>query len=49
MVRVSGIEPDAQPWEGCILATIRYPHIYEARNGPAPDLKILKERWHHGQ
>ena len=25
LVRVSGIEPDSQPWEGYILATIRYP------------------------
>jgi hypothetical protein len=25
MVRVLGIEPSAQPWEGYILATIRYP------------------------
>ena len=25
MERVTGIEPVSQPWEGCIIATIRYP------------------------
>lgn len=27
LVRVQRIELCAQPWEGCILATIRYPHV----------------------
>lgn len=26
LVRVLGIEPSSRPWEGRILATIRYPH-----------------------
>ncbi len=26
MVRILGVEPSAQPWEGYILAAIRYPH-----------------------
>lgn len=27
LVRVERIELSSQPWEGCILTTIRYPHL----------------------
>ena len=26
LVRVAGVEPASQPWEGCIIAAIRHPH-----------------------
>lgn len=29
MVRVEGVEPSSQPWEGYIMAVIRHPLIIE--------------------
>lgn len=29
MERVTGIEPVSQAWEACIIATIRYPLVFE--------------------
>ncbi len=44
MVRILGIEPSSQPWEGCILTTIRYPQLIDGadkRNRTA-DLRFTK-------
>ena len=27
MERAKGVEPSSQPWQGCIIAAIRRPHI----------------------
>lgn len=36
MVRVPGVEPGSQPWEGHIIAAIRYPHFFKFGRRPAP-------------
>lgn len=43
LVRVLGIEPSAQPWEGYILTTIRYP-LMEPPIGFEPMTPALRKR-----
>ena len=37
VVRVLGVEPSAQPWEGYILAAIRYPRVFLANGATCRD------------
>ena len=43
LVRVERIELSFQPWEGCILATIRYPH----NRGPRKERILCGVTWSH--
>ena len=45
MVRVLGIGPSSQPWEGYIIATIRHPQKYlEPISGFGPLTYALRKR-----
>ena len=46
--RTSGIEPPSQPWQGCIIATIRRPHYKLWINGKARRSSTRSEDWCRG-
>lgn len=42
MVRMAGVEPTSQPWEGCIIAAILHP--LEPSTGIEPVTYALRKR-----